>query len=396
MYSIQRKFLFSKAVSLAFAGSMFLMFTPFEDPVSNSMWPKYLAVFISSVFLAPLLLLKKIKIGAPSAFVLIFLFTIILHTILLRQISFQFDLLIVANCLLAIFVFELSQVWRNEFHSAIRWLIIANVAAILMQALIFFFGTGEIFDIYKFIFGSGSRFSEDYLNIARFSGLQVEPGTYANYVAYLLAIFIVTSTFNPQTYVVSILALLSILLTNSASAIYFAFVLALLILKFWGEKINKIHVIILLFAILIYLSFSNIYEHLTTRFLQNDDGSLSLRMTGIKSYLTTSFENKFIGLGFEHDPCFECHYQDIGVIFNLISSGGILLLLTLTVLFFRSLKKNGFFLAILIFAIVSYAKMHYYELPVWLLFLFSMTKLRRAGVIPVGRYTLPSASGANA
>jgi hypothetical protein len=390
MPSIKVKSLLSRMAVLSFFGSMFLLFTPFEDPISNSMWPKYFSVGISSICLVPLLVLRPIKLGMPSALILVFLGAVILHALLIQPISFQFDLLIVANCILAILCFELRKIWEIEFESAVRWMVVVNVAAILVQASIFFVGGGEIYDIYKLIFGSASRFSEDYLNIARFSGMQVEPGTYANYVSYLLAIFIFTSTFNLRTYIVSILALLSILLTNSASAMYFSFVLALLIMKFWGDRINKTHMIALILTIIVYFSFSNIFEHLNARFLQNDDGSLSLRMIGIRGYLATSFENKLLGLGFEHEPCFECHYQDIGVIFNIISSGGILLLLILGGLFYRSVRENGWVLAILIMAIASYSKMHYYEAPVWLLFLFSMTKLHRERVALSGEYLLPS------
>jgi len=286
----------------------------------------------------------------------------------------------VANCVLAVFCFELSKVWKMEFESALRWLIIVNVAAIFVQASLFFTSGGEIYDIYKLLFGSSSRFSEDYLNIARFSGMQVEPGTYANYVSYLLAIFIFTSTFGLRTYLVSIFTLLSILLTNSASAMYFALILSLLILRFWGDKINKRYIVVFIFTILLYFSFSNIFEHLNARFLQNDDGSLSLRMIGIKGYLSTTFESKVLGLGFEYEPCIDCHYQDIGVIFNVISSGGLLLLLMLSAICYRSIRENGWMLAGLIMAISAYSKMHYYEAPVWLLFLFSMTHLRRIRV----------------
>ncbi|HWY34897.1 MAG TPA: hypothetical protein VNX68_09635 [Nitrosopumilaceae archaeon] len=366
----------SIGVSMAFVGAMFLFFTPYEDTVSNTMWPKYFAALVGSLFLAPILILKPLKLHSASLFIVFMLFAIITHLLLIHPISFQFDLLVMANCFLAILIFELSRVWKYEFEIALKGLLCANVIAIGVQAFMFFFGGGEIYDVYRFIFGSDSRFSSEYLNIARFSGMQVEPGTYANYISFLLAIFLLTSRFAQWKYIFSVLVILSILLTNSASAIFLSFAITLMLALVWGNYINKLHIVSLLVVVVLYFLFSNIVEHMHARFLENDDGSLSLRMTGLQSYLATSLESKVIGLGFGHEPCFECHYQDIGVIFNLVSSGGILLVFVIFIVAYRSLMLNGFWLAFVIFAIVSYSKMNFYETPVWLLFLFSMIKLR--------------------
>lgn len=385
MDAINPRKILSIFVSFAFIGSLFLFLTPFQDDISNSMWPKYLAVGTSIFFLAPIIFIKKITISSPSLFIIMAMLAIICHTIFIRPLSFHFNLLIVANFTMAILIYELSQKWQPEFESAVYSLLIANITAIIVQALMFFLYDGKIYDFHKFIFGSDSRFSEDYLGIARFAGMQVEPGTYANNVAYLLAILIITSNFSKKNYWISIFSVVSILLTNSASAIYFASILLVLLLLFWGNRIKISHVIILALAIILYLYSSNIFEHLNSRFSQGNDGSLSFRLIGLKSYWATGLEDKVLGLGFDYQPCFECHYQDIGVIFNLVSSGGILLCLVLSTLLYRSLKLNGILLCVFILALQLNSKMYFYGAPVWLIFLFSLTNLKHRKIMPFRR-----------
>jgi hypothetical protein len=87
--------------------------------------------------------------------------------------------------------------------------------------------------------------------------------------------------------------------------------------------------------------------------------------------LRTSLEEKLIGLGFGAEPCTACHYQDVGVVLNLVSRGGIILTLSFSMLLFRAMRLHGIILATLIFSIPAYCIMSFYEAPIWLFILFA-------------------------
>jgi hypothetical protein len=163
----------------------------------------------------------------------------------------------------------------------------------------------------------------------------------------------------------------------------------------WRNHIKVWHVVALLVVIVAFLSFSNILEHLDERFKQNDDGSLSLWKTGLQSYLATGLDDKIIGLGYEHPPCVGCFYQDLGVTFNLVSGGGLLMVFVLVLLFYRVARFNGILLAMVIFALPMNSRMYYYEPPVWMLFLFAQANLRkRLAGLPPPPADLPASAGA--
>lgn len=377
MNSLKSSDVRSLAISLAFFGSLFLLFIPFEDPETNSMWPRYLAIGVAMFFLVPILLARRIKLHAPSSYVLVGLLVILAHTIVLRPVSFIYPFFVGANILVAILAFEASKHWEKEFQTALMWLLVVSIVSLLAQVLMFYVLGGPIMDIHGLVFGSPSRVIVDFEGINRFSGLQVEPGTYANNTIFMLVIYLFSSRFRKQTFIIAIFALISILLTGSATSVYFTCVALMLLPLLWRKRIRIWHVAALLACIVAFFSFSNILEHLNERFAQNDDGSLSLWKTGLQSYLATGLDDKIIGLGYEHPPCVGCYYQDLGVTFNLISGGGILMVFVLILLFYRVMYFNGFVLAMVIFAIPMNSRMYYYEAPVWMLLLFAQANLRK-------------------
>jgi hypothetical protein len=366
----------SYLVSIVFFGSLFLLFIPFEDTGSNSMWPRYFALGVSFLFLIPILIARKIKFSVPSVYIFIALCDVAFTTFL-RPVSFIYSLFVMANLALAILIYECGRKWPAEFSTGVVWLLIANVTAIFAQALLFFLAGGPIFDFHELLFGSSGRAAFDFLNVNRFSGLQVEPGTYANNMAFLLAILVFTREFSKKLYLLSAFALISILLTSSATSIYFGCVFLLLLPLLWRTGVKKSHLVILALLMVGYFSFSNMAGHLHERFSQHDDGSLTIWMTGMTSYWNTSLEDKLIGLGFEHPPCSNCYYQDLGVVINLLSGGGLLMLLILVTFFLRMIKFNGLLLSLVILAIPMNSRMYYYEPPVWILFSLALTRLRR-------------------
>lgn len=320
--------------------------------------------------LAPLTLFRRIQLTQPSLLVLVLLFTLTFHVIIVKPVPPQFVLLIAANLALAIVIYQYRFTYKKEFEAAVACLLIINVLTLAVQVGLFYFVTHAIYDIHKMLFRSESRVVEDYLNIARFSGIHVEPGTYTNYVSCLLAIYVFSTGFSKKVMGLAVASTFSVLMTHSASSIFFVSVLLLLFGWLWRERVTLLQMLMVLGAIVLYVHASNFLVHLQTRFGDHDP-SLSFKMLGINTYLESGVEEKFIGFGFGSDPCSDCHYQDIGVILNLVSRGGIILLLSFSLLFFRAMRLHGIILATLIFSIPAYCIMYFYETPIWVFILFA-------------------------
>lgn len=364
-------------VFAAFLISLFLFTTPFELAGNPSMFPDYFVAGTAMLLLAPLLLLRPIRLSAPSMLVLGVLCTIILHAAVVQPAPSQFILLIAANIALAVLVYEASFGWKAEFESAVCWLLLLNAAVISLQAVLFYTVSSKIVDFHQMIFGSPARFTEDFLNIARFTGLQVEPGTYANYMGCLLAILVCSCDYSKRVFWVTLISIVSIFITNSGSAIYFAPLLFALAAWRWRDRIRLTHVLTICAAVFVYLYFSSFVQHMETRFMEQDDGSLTHRIVGLNAYAVLGGEEKFIGVGFATDPCRGCHFQDIGALFNLVARGGAVVTVALSLLLFRMVRENGLVLSLILLLIPLNEKMFFYETPLWIFFLFAATRLGR-------------------
>lgn len=360
---------------LAFFFTLFLFFTPFEQGGSRpSMAPKYLAAGMALLTLAPFTAMRPLGLRVPAVYVLIAMLLIVLHATLIKSGPGQFALLIFAEMVAAILLYQASFHWRREFQLAVGWLLFLNVLFIALQAALYYGASAGMVDFYKMIFGAHSRVSEDYLNITRFSGFQVEPGTYANYIGCLLAIMLLVSDFSERLVLLTCASIIGIFLTNSGSSVYFVPLVTLIALYIWRKKVKVFHLVLMAAAISAYLLASGIVTHLEERFVhQPEDGSLSHRLRGVAAYMATSVEEKFIGIGFIDDPCVRCHYQDIGVLFNLSTRGGAVLTLVLLAMLVRLIRVNGLVLATLLVLVPLNNKMYFYEPPVWLFLLFALT-----------------------
>jgi hypothetical protein len=370
-----------------FLTALFLLFTPFEQGGTNpSMFPKYFAAGGSLVVLLPLAILARLRFRVESQLVVVVLGMVVFHGLVVNPLPFHFVLLIILNSALAIVIYEASFGWRQEFAAAVSCLLLINAFFITTQALLFHVAGPPIIDFHKMLFGSNSRFVEDFFNIARFPGLQVEPGTYANYMGCLTAILILASTFNTRFLLVCSMAVMSVFVTNSASSIWFVPLLIMLLGYLWRSKVRAWHLILLVLAVAAYMVFSGVLVHLEERFLGRDDGSLTHRLEGMHAWKAMSIEEKLIGVGFGDDPCVRCYYQDIGMAFNLLTRGGLIVTLAFSLIFGRMMLANGVVLAGLLLLFPINEKMFFYEAPIWLFFLFAMTPhvRSREGHVPSG------------
>ncbi|MCS0630067.1 hypothetical protein NX786_12060 [Telluria mixta] len=364
---------FSILSFLAFFVTLFLLFTPFEESGSRAtMLPKYLAAGASMVAMSPLLFLGKIRLKFASLLVATLLFTLVFHGVIVKPVPPQFVLLIAANLSLAIAIFEARFSYRKEFEAAVACLIGLNVLTLTIQVILYYFVTHSIFDVHKIVFGAESRVTEEYFNIARFAGLHVEPGTYTNYVSCMLAIYAFSAEFSKKVIILGVATIISVLMTHAASSIFFVSVLLLLLGWLWRKRIGFLEILLALSVVLFYIYASNFIDHLMTRFGGNDP-SLSFKMLGINTYLNAGVEEKFIGFGYGTDPCIGCHYQDIGVILNLVSRGGIIVTLPLALILLRIFALHGIILATIIVLLPAYCIMYFYEAPIWIFLLFAIS-----------------------
>jgi hypothetical protein len=365
----------SRLAFLAFFCTLFLFFTPFEQGGPRpSMAPKYLGAGMALLMMAPFAAMRPLRLRVPAVHVLIVLLFIVMHATFIKAGPSQFALLIAADMAAAMLLYEASFHWRREFQLAIAWLLFINAAFIVLQAVLYYGTSAGMVDFYKMLFSADSRVSEDYLNITRFSGLQVEPGTYANYIGCLLAIMMLVSDFSERLLLLVCVSIIGIFLTNSGSSVYFVPLVTVLALFVWRKKVTPFHLVLLAAAIATYLLASGIVTHLEERFVhQPEDGSLSHRLRGVAAYWATRPEEKFVGIGFVEDPCVRCHYQDIGVLFNLSTRGGAVVWLALLVMLARLVRVNGLILAALLVMVPLNEKMYFYEPPVWLFVLFALT-----------------------
>jgi hypothetical protein len=365
---------FSKGAFGAFLIAIFLLFTPFEEAGANAtMFPKYFAAGASLLLLVPLLFITKVQFRRASLFVSLVLLALTFHMLIVEPTPTQFVMLVVANVSLAIVAYEARFLYRAEFEAALACLLLVNAFAIVVQTALFYFVNSTIYDLHALIFGSASRTAEDFLNIARFTGIHVEPGTYTNYVSCMLAIYVFSCDFSKKVFRIAVTSLFTVLLTHSASAVFFVAALLLILGWIWRDRIGLHHLLVLLTAIVAYSYASDFIAHLQMRFLAGDDGSLSLKVLGVNTYKQASLEEKLIGFGFGKDPCSACHYQDIGVMLNLLSRGGIIIALTLIPILLRSFRLHGLLFTVLLFSVPVYCIMSFYEAPIWLFILFAIS-----------------------
>jgi hypothetical protein len=364
---------FSILSCLAFFVALFLLFTPFEESGARAtMLPKYLAAGVSMVAMLPLVLLRKIRVKTASLLVATLLCTLVFHAAVVKPVPPQFVLLISANLTLAIAIFEARFSYRREFEAAMACLIGLNVLTLIFQVILYYFVTHTIYDVHKLVFGTESRVTEEYFNIARFAGLHVEPGTYTNYVSCMVAIYAFSADFSKKVIVLAATTIISVLMTHAASSIFFVSVLLVLLGWLWRKRIGFLEILVVLSVVLFYIYASNFIDHLMTRFGGNDP-SLSFKMLGINTYLNAGVEEKFTGFGYGTDPCIGCHYQDIGVILNLVSRGGIIVTLPLALILLRIFTLHGVILAAIIVLVPAYCIMYFYEAPIWIFLLFAIS-----------------------
>jgi hypothetical protein len=319
-----------------------------------------------------LVLFRKIRLKTPSLLVALLLLTLVFHVVIVKPVPPQFVLLIAANLSLAIAIFEARFSYRKEFEAALACLILMNVLTLTIQVILYYFVTHSIYDVHKSVFGTESRVVEEYFNIARFAGLHVEPGTYTNYVSCMLAIYAFSADFSKKTILLSVATIISVLMTHAASSIFFVSVVLLLLGWLWRKRIGFFQILAVLSVVVFYIYASNFIDHLMTRFGGNDP-SLSYKMQGINTYLDAGVEEKFTGFGYGTDPCIACHYQDIGVILNLVSRGGIIVTVPLALILLRVFALHGIILGAMIVSIPAYCIMYFYEAPIWIFFLFAIS-----------------------
>ena len=313
----------------------------------------------------------------------IFLLLIILNNLTvrvsLRKLSFVFFicvfiLLIKFNSISARFLFQLVPIVlsffvvnilnknneeREVFKNVLTVLIVVWVTLLIIQ-LVAFYLFGLVVDIHNMVFKASEARGFINQDILRFGGLQIEPGTYSNWlfgVVFLRAILI-RKISAPLHWV----AVLSMLLTLSFWA-YVAFAFFLMAALFESKNILRawtlVAVTVACFAVYIYIG-NDYASYLLTR--ASLDSATATGKMHVYSYVINNLEEWLIfGASLGLQPCDICYSpQDAGVGINLLYYFGFFMFFIFALFLMKTISifgVKGVFLVTPIFL----AKYYYWD-----------------------------------
>lgn len=274
-------------------------------------------------------------------------------------------------------IYSLENRWRTvSFLSAYIILNIVSIAG----AVLYYEATGSFYDIHAALFPWSVSRAGEFIGVARLSGIQVEPGTYAN--AVFATVFLKALLERRISTPLNAAAMVSTLFSNSAwSLIGVSGFFAASLFENVTGRTNAIRgqsyalkiaaLVTICIAVVIYLGDVTTTSYFSKRFsLEAGAGS------GIyKAEALTAWWSELQGLAIffpramSDSFCTFCiSVQDIGVGFNLIYYFGALLAVPLfAVLIYLSLAKFGAQYIILLITFMA-TKYYYYDMVVWMIF----------------------------
>lgn len=255
---------------------------------------RLLGIFFLAFFLAPWVILPQ----DPIAFL---------------------NFLVFNGTLLAAVLFAtLALDYREIFVQAFATFIWLSIGSILFQVL-YNLGTGTQFDFHQLLFPF-SRESEisavHGFGFERYNGIHLEPGSYAANVGVAMAVYIGLKREIPVG--MTLLVLLTLLVTRSASAIMYFGLLSILL---YVEAIRKYGLGTLLMTpvlaavLFMFAYYSGFLEYFINRFASGSvdrlvemDGSTRVKMVNVLYLVGAGGERQFLGSGFMFIDCIECGF----------------------------------------------------------------------------------------
>lgn len=310
----------------------------------------------------------------------LFVFTAYLIAINLYSFSFLVVIFIVVvwSAALVVILLNNNRALRKVFLDVCSLLLMIWIASIVVQVLSFL-TLGAPLHLHNLIFPYSHARAHVGLNYARFSGTQVEPGTYSNWVYGIVIIRALMLKKIASRLHIS--AVISTLFTMSAWA-YFAVPFFLLSLLLEGRDIigffKKLFFLLMLGAGTAMLLYQKVSSYLEYRFLGSGGTHSTSGKLDVYNFMISHFSDWFFhGVSLNTIPCSFCESpQDAGVGVNaLIYLGipGILVVFYLLIRLYGRLRMAGIMLLVPIF----FAKYYIFDpvtcLIVFMIFQYSET-----------------------
>jgi hypothetical protein len=267
---------------------------------------------------------------------------------------------------------------------AISLLLIFWVLSLLSQIVIYVF-TGVVVDFHQLLHPYSEGRVQDIGSLIRFSGVQIEPGTYSGWVYGLVFLRGISSRklFDG----LSVVCILSILLTLSAWGIIavLLYFLAYIFYQYYsGRFVSRgygIVLFILLSTLLIifYFQFSDNFasalQYLEFRSTLVDDSS-GAKILAYDGFLSHLLRIAVIGTPVDYNYCNGCeHSQDVGIFINLAMRAGLVFATVIFIAIGRNVIERYGVVACLTLVPLAFAKYFYFESLFWAIVGFCLLNL---------------------
>lgn len=265
---------------------------------------------------------------------------------------------------------------REGFGRILTGLLLLWVGSLLAQVVLYF-GAGSVVDLHQLL----HPYSEARIGGAgllfRFTGVHIEPGTYANWVYLLVLLRAVVS--GRLFDWIAVAAVTSILLTVSvwgavAVSLYFiGFLLALIAAGRSADrtKLGVVAVLVLVMAFFFFQKFGLAIEEALNYFFvraELGDASGTAKIDAYAGFLNVLGDAVVLGFPLDFDFCSGCASpQDSGIFVNLVVRAGLLVTIFIfSVLLLMFWRMFGFPVVLVVMPVFT-SKVFYFDPIFWML-----------------------------
>jgi hypothetical protein len=349
---------------------------PAESPGAPNM------AILTRVILAVVVLVSALLIGVSSRgrAKLIVPFVFIVVWFLLINFPGNFPHLVLLYLFLAFSFFVAASMFaepkKGIFICAFDWLLFFWVSSLGVQILLYFF-TSQIFDMHQWLHPLSESRIRDLGLVVRFTGVHIEPGTYASWVygVVFLRGLVRRDLFDR----LNLISVASIFLTFSAwgSLAAISYLLAYYLKeKSWRAllRLKVITVLLLGLGLSLYVvtQFSEEIRFVLSYFSARaslGDESGAAKLQAYSGLLEILLRVALVGVPLDLDFCHGCiSPQDAGIFFTLVARGGLLFSVVIFSVIFSSFFRV-FGLAVCLALIpLLFVKYFYFEPLFWTIF----------------------------
>lgn len=301
---------------------------------------------------------------------------------------FLISMFVGAACMLA--AAALNPAGKTLLSRALDALVYCWLFALIFQVLGYFAGYG-VLDLHGMLHPYSAARIQGQGYFLRFTGVHIEPGTYANWMYGLLLLRLLVSgrIFDG----LAIAAMLSILVTMSAWGLLT--VLSYFLVMFFQifrrnpvvarGKLTLIFVVVAVVAGLSilenYTFFLDTFDYFYNR-AQLLDASGTAKVDAYGAFSIIFLDLIFSGLPLNVDFCNGCDSpQDAGIFVNLVVRGGLIFAVVMFGLIARSLVRIQGLFGLVLLLPLAFGKYFYFDPIFWFLVAFAAVSGSRSGVV---------------